>query len=126
MTDDFSTSRNQLIQEAIDSELGHIRQLGANENLVFASSNLGAYEALLTIIQNGERGLPVYQAVGNVRTRFSGSAGVINRLQAMRRLGLLEEKSGAKKSQVCLVPSERLLRDLFPVLGARHHGGLQK
>ncbi|WP_181317768.1 hypothetical protein, partial [Phaeovulum veldkampii] len=90
------------------------------------SANLGAFEALLIIIQNGEHGLPVYQAVANVRTPFSGPAGIINRLKTLRRLGLLDEKPGAKKSQVCLIPSEKLMRDIYPVLAARHYGGLQE
>jgi hypothetical protein len=124
MAEDFGASRNQLIQQAVNAELAYLRQLGANENLAFASSNLGAFEALLVIIQNGEHGLPVYKAVANVRTPFSGPAGIINRLKTMRSLGLLEEKAGAKKSQVCLIPSEKLMRDICPVLTARHYGGL--
>jgi hypothetical protein len=126
MAEDFRASGNQLIQEAVAAELAYLRQLGANENLAFASANLGAFEALLIIIQNGEHGLPVYQAVANVRTPFSGPAGIINRLKTLRSLGLLEEVSGAKKSQVCLVPSEKLMRDIYPVLAARHYGGLQE
>jgi hypothetical protein len=126
MSKDFLISGSQLRQEAVNAELAYIRQLGANENIAFASSNLSAYEALLIIIQNGEHGLPVYQAVANVRTPFSGPAGIINRLKTLRSLGLLEEKTGAKKSQVCLVPSERLLRDIYPILAARHNGSLQE
>jgi hypothetical protein len=126
MAEDGHVPGNQLILEAVGAELDYLRQLGANENLAFACSNLSAYEALLVIIQNAERGIPVYQAVANVRTPFSGPAGVINRLKGLRSLGLLEEKVGAKKSQVCLVPSEQLLRDIYPVLSARHHGGWQK
>lgn len=89
MAEDFRASGNQLIQEAVAAELAYLRQLGANENLAFASANLGAFEALLIIIQNGEHGLPVYQAVANVRTPFSGPAGIINRLKTLRSLGLL-------------------------------------
>lgn len=126
MAEDFCASGDHLIQEAVAAELAYLRQLGANENLVLASANLGAFEALLTIIQNGEHGLPVYQAVASVRTPFSGPAGIINRLKALRSLGLLEEAPGAKKSQVCLVPSEKLMRDISPVFAARHYGGLQR
>lgn len=126
MAEDFGASGNQLFQQAVNAELAYLKQLGANENLAFASSNLGAFEALLIIIQSGEHGLPVYQAVANVRTPFSGPAGIINRLKTMRRLGLLDEKPGAKKSQVCLVPSEKLMRDIYPVLVTRHYGGLQE
>jgi len=126
MPEEFRTSRSQLIREVADAELDHLRQLGANENLAFACSNLGAYEALLLIIRNREHGIPVYEAVASVRTPFSGPAGIINRLKALRRLGLLEEKAGTKKSQVCLVPSEQLLRDIYPVLSARHCGDYHK
>lgn len=126
MAEDFGVSGNQLLQQAVNAELTFLRQLGANENLAFASSNLGAFEALLIIFQNSERGLPVYQAVSKVRTPFSGPAGIINRLKTMRRLGLLDEKPGAKKSEVCLVPSEKLMRDIYPVLAAKHYGGLQE
>ena len=123
--EDFGTSGSLPTQEAVTAELAYLRQLGANENLAFASSNLGAFEALLIIMQNSEHGMPVYQAVASVRTPFSGPAGIINRLKALRSLGLLEEKSGTKKSQICLIPSEKLMRDLYPVLAARHYGGLQ-
>jgi capsular polysaccharide export protein len=126
MAEDFGASGNQLIQAAVNAELAYLRQLGANENLAFASANLGAFEALLIIIQNGEHGLPVYQAVANVRTPFSGPAGIINRLKTLRRLGLLEEKPGAKKSEVCLAPSEKLIRDICPVLFVGHYCGLQE
>jgi len=126
MAEDYGAPGNQLFQQAVNAELAYLRQLGANENLAFASSNLGAFEALLIIIQNAEHGLPVYQAVANVRTPFSGPAGIINRLKTMRRLGLLDEKPGAKKSQVCLIPSEKLMRDIYPVLADRHYGGLQE
>lgn len=121
--EEFTTSDHHLLKEFANAELTHIRQLGLNQSLAFASSNLSAYEALLTIIQSGETGLPVYQAITNVRTPFSGPAGVMNRLKAMRNLGLLEEKPGIKKSQVCLVPSEQLLRDFYSVLSYRHFGG---
>lgn len=126
MTQEVGMQRNQRLQKAVSAELDYLRQLGANGNLTFASSNLSAYEALLIIIQNWEDGLPVYQAISNVRTRFSGPAGIVNRLRTMRSLGLLEEKPGAKKSQVCLVPSEQLVRDLYPILAARRRDSLQK
>jgi hypothetical protein len=126
VAEDFGPSGNRSLQEAVNAELAYLRPLGANENLAFASSKLGALEAILIIIQSGDAGLPVYQAVANTRTPFSGPAGKINRLRAMRSLGLLEEKSGAKKSQVCLVPSEKLMRDLYPVIAARRYGGVQE
>ncbi len=126
MAEDIHMLKPQFLEEALGAELAHIRQLGANENLAFSSYNLSAYEALLLIIQSGERGLPVYQAVANVRTPFSGPAGVINRLKTMRELGILEERPGKKKSQICLVPSKKFLQDLNSVLVTRHFGVLKK
>ncbi|WP_268935670.1 hypothetical protein [Phaeovulum veldkampii] len=38
MAEDFRASGNQLIQEAVAAELAYLRQLGANENLAFASA----------------------------------------------------------------------------------------
>lgn len=126
MAEDFNISNQQFFRESVKEELSHIRQLGDNENLAFAASNLSAYEALLITILSGENGIPVYQAVANIRTPFSGPAGVVNRLKAMRKLGLLEEKPGTKKSQVCLVPSEQLLQDLQSILSVRYGGGFPK
>lgn len=126
MAEDFNISNQQFFRESVNAELAHIRQLGDNENLAFATSNLSAYEALLITILSGENGIPVYQAVASIRTPFSGPAGVVNRLKAMRKLGLLEEKPGTKKSQVCLVPSERLLQDLQSILSVRYGGGFPK
>lgn len=120
------TLENNFYREAVEAELAHIRLLGSSDNLAYASSNLGAYEALLVIMQNAEHGIPVYKALTSVRTPFSGQSGIINRLRTMRNLGLLEEKPGAKKSQVCLIPSEKLMRDIYPVLAARYYGGLQE
>lgn len=115
-----------LLNDAVDAELEYIKTIGKNENLVFACGNLGAYEALLYIIKNRDSGLPVYKAVKSVSTNFTGDAGVINRIRLLRKLGLLEEKSGAKKSQVCLVPSEKLLQELGLILCERHQGVFQK
>ncbi len=126
MAEDYCEPNRQILCDIVDAELAYVRLLGANGNLAFASSNLSAYEALLVIVNSGEKGIPVYQAVASVRTPFSGQAGVINRLRAMRSLGLLEEQKGSKKSQVCLVPSEQLLQDLHSVLSLRHSSGFPK
>lgn len=126
MAEDFNMTSQQFFQESVSAELAHIRQLGANGNLTFAAANLGAYEALLVTILSGESGIPVYQAVANVRTPFSGPAGIVHRLKAMRKLGILEERPGIKKSQVCLVASEKFQRELQHVLLLRHYGGFPK
>lgn len=129
MADDFHAFRDftgQSFEKAAARELNHIRRLGASENLTFVCSNLGAYEALLLIILNGDRGTPVYKAVNGVNSQFCGPAGILNRLKAFRSLGLLDEKEGVKKSEVCLVPSRQLLQEIYPVLSARHNDGLQR
>lgn len=111
------------LRKAVCAELQHIRSLGSSDNLVLSAANLGAYEALLIILSGDDSGVPVYQAVTNVRSRFSSQAGVISRIRAMRAVGLLEDRPGLKKSQVCLVPSEQLLREIGPILLARHRCG---
>lgn len=115
-----------ILNDAVDAELEYLKTIGNNENLVFACGNIGAYEALLYIIKNRDAGLPVYKAIKSVSTNFTGDAGVINRIRLLRKLGLLEERAGAKKSQVCLVPSEKLLRELGPILCERYQGVFQK
>lgn len=112
----------QQLTNAVDAELAYIRQLGSNENLAFAASNLSAYEALLFIMRHADTGVPIYHAISNVSSPFSGPAGILGRLKTMRSLGLLEEKEGVKKSQVCLAPSEKLMQDLGAILYARHKG----
>jgi hypothetical protein len=114
------------LDAAVDAELEYIRKIGSNINLVYACSNLGAYEALLYIIKNREHGVPIYSALANITSNFSGPAGVNNRLKNLRKLGLLEERSGVKKSQICLAPTEKLLHDLGPILCDRHQGFLQR
>ena len=115
-----------LFSNAVDAELSYLRKISASDNLLFAYRNLGAFEALLHIIKCGEGGIPVYQAVGSVSTAFTGQAGIINRLRIMRQLGMLDEKSGKKKSQVCLAPTEKLLQEIVPILCDRYRGEFLK
>jgi hypothetical protein len=100
--------------------LHYVRTLGQNNDLIMATANMGAYEALLLMLAGDAGGTPVYQMVTNIQTRYSSQSGVITRLRAMRQMGLLEERPGAKRSQVCLVPSYRLMDSLAPVLLSRH------
>lgn len=53
---------------------------------------------------------------------FFGPASLYNRLKNLRKLGLLEERTGVKKSQICLAPTEKLLEELSPILCERHQG----
>ena len=108
------------LKGAAHSELEHIIRLGSDPNLILASANLGAYEAVLNLIASGDQGVPVYNLVTSVRSRFASQAGIISRIRSMRERGLIDEREGTKKSQVCLVPSERLVELLGPVLLKRH------
>jgi hypothetical protein len=105
-----------LIKEAAAAELAYLRQLGTNDDLILVTANPGAYEAVLYLLSGSAEGTPVYEAVSNVQSRYSTQSGVISRLRAMRKLGLIEERPGAKKSQVCLAPSDKLLANLGSVL----------
>lgn len=122
MRDELDALDMGIFKSAVSAELEYIRNLGSSSNLIMASANLGAYEALLYIMAGEDSGVPIYQAVTNVKSRYSSQAGVIVRIRAMRELGLLEERPGVKRSQVCLVPSEQLLREIVPILVARHRG----
>jgi hypothetical protein len=123
MSEEFQDQNELWLSVAAKSEIEYIRSLGSSRNLILASANLGAYEALLHILSFGDRGAPVYQAVTNVQSRYSSQSGVLSRLRMMRQLGLIEDRPGVKKSQVCLVPSETLLNELVPILLKRHGGG---
>ena len=116
---------SQDFKARLSAELAHIRRLGNSQNLAFVASNLSAYEAVLITVLSGEEGMPVYSAIENVQTPFSGPAGIVKRIKAMRELGLLDTKPGKKKSQVCLMPSEPLLQDFQSVFSSRYNGDPQ-
>lgn len=84
------------LKRAALAELEYVRPLGGDEDLILASANLGAYEAILHLLMAGEEGIPVYQLVTQTKSEFSSQAGLISRLRKMRRLGLIEERPGAK------------------------------
>lgn len=114
------------LDDAVDAEIAYLRSLGDDANLIAVCSNLGAYEAVLHILRHREAGLPVYTAIETTSTRFSGSAGVKNRLNFLRQLGLLQDQPGIKRSQKCLVPSDSLTRDLGSILCKRYSGRLER
>lgn len=105
-----------ILRQAAIEELAYVRRLGGDDDLILASANLGAYEALLLLLSSQEGGTPVYQVVTGVQTRFASQSGVISRLRSLRERGLIEERPGRKRSQICLVPSERLVQKLGPLL----------
>jgi hypothetical protein len=120
MPEDFLKIDYLRIQKAAISEIEYIRDLGATSDLAFATANLSGYEALLLLLSGDNSGTPVYQVVSSIKSQYSTQSGVIGRIRAMRRMGLIEARPGTKKSQVCLVPSEKLLRELAPILLRRY------
>jgi hypothetical protein len=119
MSINYTDLRSLLISTAATAELNYVRDLGSSPNLLLASGNLGAYEALLYIMTAGDAGVPVYEVIKNVETRYCTQSGILLRLKAMREIGILEERPGKKKSQVCLAASEQIVRELGPLLLAR-------
>lgn len=116
----FTNLRPANLRDAARAELRYLRALGATSDLRLAAANLGGYEAILNLIASEEGGVPVYELVAGVQTKFATSAGVLARLRAMRERGLLESVPGKKRSQVCLLPSRGLLEQLNPILSDRH------
>lgn len=120
MVEVLQSENSSLLSNAVDAELSYLRKISASDNLLFMYRNLGAFEAVLHIIKSGENGIPVYQLVGSISTAFTGQAGVINRLRTLRQLGLIDERSGKKRSQVCLAPTQKLLNEVGPILCDRY------
>jgi hypothetical protein len=102
--------------KAAIAELNYVRKLSSSSSLLLATGNLGAYEALLYIMSAGGAGVPVYEVIKNVETRYCSQSGILLRLKAMREIGILEEREGKKKSQVCLTASARIINELGPLL----------
>lgn len=107
------------LMRAISSELRYIRRLGASHDMILATSNLGAYEAVLLIAAEGPEGLLVYKAIDGVSSRYCSQSGIIKRLKLLREAGLLYERPGEKKSQVYLSASEKLIDQLRDALMER-------
>lgn len=104
------------VAQAARVELDYIRRLGTNRDLVAATGNVGAYEALLILLSSDDFSMPVYKLLGTVQTQYSGHAGILGRLKIMRQLGLIDEIEGIKRSQVCLQPSAQLIEQIGPIL----------
>jgi hypothetical protein len=100
------------IKAGAEIELEYIRKLGSSRNLILASENLGAYEALLMLVNKFDEGLPVYELITSIQSRFSSLSGIIKRIRIMRDSGLIEDHPGPKRSQVYLRPSNVILKEL--------------
>ena len=122
MVDEGKSLGDDDLRAAVLAELDHLRRLGADEGLALVTSNLSAYEAVLLVMLGGDAGVPIYQAVTSVQSRYSSQAGVLSKIKAMRSAGLLDEKPGAKKSQVCLSVSEGVMAAITPILLDKHGG----
>jgi hypothetical protein len=103
----------------IEAEIQYLESLGSDPNLLFISSNLGGYEAVLKLIASGHKGIPVYELVTGIKSRFVSQAGLISRLRTMRDRGLLVDAQGEKRSQVVLHPSDDVRERIFDVLATR-------
>jgi hypothetical protein len=106
-------------RRVIEAEIQYLQSLGSDPKLMLASANLGGYEAVLRLIASGGRGVPVYQLVTGIKSRFASQAGLISRLRMMRDHGLLVDAQGEKRSQVVLHPSDELRERILDVLGTR-------
>lgn len=106
---------SKFLEACVDAELDYIRGAGATEGLAFAFRNPSTFEAVLTVLRAGEEGVPVFEAITSVRSRFSAQVGVIQRIRKLREAGVLEDRPGLKGNQVRLVASEHLFSFIYPL-----------
>ncbi len=116
MFDNDIRVRSSDLDRALSAEIEYLRALSLSKNLVLATSNRGAYEALLHIIQAGKAGLPVYEAISRVGSAPSSQSGILLRLKSMRAAGIIGEVAGLKKSNVNLTASASIIEELSPHL----------
>ena len=108
--------RNSDMDRVLCAEIEYLRALSLSKNLVLATSNRGAYEALLHIIQAGKIGIPVYEAISRVGSAPSSQSGILLRLKSMRAAGIIDEVAGPKRSNVNLIASDGIIEALTPHL----------
>jgi len=114
--DNSVNTQDPYLQRAIDAEIEHLRALSITKDLLLASSNRGAYEALLHIIRAGKVGMPVYEAVSCVGSAPSSQSGILLRLRSMRAAGIIDDVPGNKRSNVNLRASDEIVAALAPIL----------
>ncbi|MFT7493501.1 MAG: hypothetical protein ACI9RO_000947 [Alteromonas macleodii] len=107
-------------QDCVAAELKFIRSMGSKTNLTLMASNMAAYEVVLMLLSNPVDGIPVYKAILNAESNYSSQSGILKRIKLMRDAGLIETTPGKKASEVCLVPSAKLLADYVPLLTDKH------
>ena len=93
MSDPANMGSSSYTLPMFSEEIAYLQYLGSKRSLILAASNLGAYEAVLHILQCDDDGLPVYQALEKVQSRFCSKSGLLKRLRVLRNEGLLEELS---------------------------------
>ena len=103
-------------QSLVSAELNFIRSMGSKNNLVLMSSNMAAYEVFLLLLSSPIDGVPVYTAISKSESNHSSQSGILKRIKMMRDAGLIEAVPGKKGSEVCLIPSAKLLGDYVPLL----------
>jgi predicted transcriptional regulator len=108
------------LEDVITRELDFIRGVGTSRNLLLATSNQGAFEALLMLMLEQEDGLPVYRTLEQIQSRYASQSGIIKRLRMLREAGLIETKPGRKGSEVCLAPSKEIMAELRPFFDRKY------
>ncbi|WP_439140389.1 winged helix-turn-helix domain-containing protein [Roseicyclus sp.] len=112
----FDANDDDRLREVVNRELDFVRSVGTDRNLILATSNQGAFEALLMLMLEHEEGLPVYRTLEQVRSRYASQSGIIKRLRVLREAGLIEARPGRKGSEVYLAPSREIIESLGPLL----------
>ena len=107
-------------EDVLTRELEFIRSVGTRKNLLLATANQGAFEALLMLMLAREDGLPVYRTLEQIQSRYTSQSGIIKRLRMLREAGLIEARPGRKGSEVCLAPSGDIIAELLPLLDRKY------
>jgi hypothetical protein len=107
-------------EKCITTDLKFVRSMGSKKDMNLISANLGAYEVVLLLLKNPVEGLPVYKAIFQSESTTSSQSGILKRIKMMRDAGLIGTVPGKKGSEVCLVPSKKLLNNFLPLLIDKH------
>jgi len=115
----MTSIQNDPSKQSVIREIAYVRAMGAVDHTLRASANLGVYEFILLLLEQGEPGLPLYATLDRVKSRYSTRSGMIKRIAELRKQGLLIERKGKKQSEVLLQPSQELVDQLLPILGIK-------
>lgn len=123
MKNETEDLHSNALRDVVNRELDFVRRVGTDKNLILATSNLGAFEALLMLMLEHEEGLPVYRTLEQVKSRYASQSGIIKRFRVLRDAGLIEARPGRKGSEVYLAPSREIMDLLGPLLQRKYHIG---